>query len=249
MLEDQNSGIRQRTLTQGVVRELREQLLSGKIKGGEPLKQEKIAREFGVSRIPVREALLQLGAEGLIVFKPHKGAVANEFSIEEANELFHLRALLEVDLLSSAFSELSKAVLRQAEEALVRYEYAIEKTTEVDTWSELNWTFHRILYEPAKLPRTMLIVRNLHTSTDRYQRVYLRSAGIGNALIEHRAILNLCLSRKKAAALKSLEDHILSVHGSVREILGAKGEVKLALTAEDSPAPKISRRGRGGRSG
>jgi DNA-binding GntR family transcriptional regulator len=223
MLENENPAIGQRTLTQGLVRELREQLLSGKIKGGEPLKQEKIAREFGVSRIPVREALLQLGAEGLIVFKPHKGAVANELSIEEADELFHLRALLETDLLSCAFSNMTNADLGAAEQALVHYEQAIKRTTRVDAWSEMNWTFHRILYEPAKLPRTMTIVRNLHTSTDRYQRIYLRSGGIGNALTEHRAILNFCLAGKKNASLKSLKDHILSVHGSVRGILGAKG--------------------------
>src|SRR6202453_2394625 len=196
MRESESSAIGQRTLTQGLVRELREQLLSGRIKGGEALKQDKIAREFGVSRIPVREALLQLGAEGLIVFKPHKGAVANELSIEEADELFHLRALLEPDLLSCAFGKMTDAVLLAAEQALVHYEQAIVRTTSIDGWSEMNWTFHRILYEPAKLPRTMTIVRNLHTSTDRYQRIYLRSGGIGNALTEHRAILNRSEERR-----------------------------------------------------
>jgi DNA-binding GntR family transcriptional regulator len=214
----------QRTLTEGLLKQLREQLLSGKIKGGEALKQEKIAREFGVSRIPVREALLQLGAEGLIVFKPHKGAVANMLSIEEADELFLLRALLETNLLSHAFAKINNSVMKEADAALVRYERAIQGTTSAEAWSEMNWQFHRILFEPARMPRTMAIVRALHTSTDRYQRVYLQTGGVEYALTEHRLILDLCQARKKSAALKALESHILSVHGRIREILQLPAE-------------------------
>ena len=72
---------RHKTITAAVAEELREQIISGKIKGGEPLRQELLAEEFGCSLIPVREALLNLKGEGLVEFISRKGAIAKEISI------------------------------------------------------------------------------------------------------------------------------------------------------------------------
>jgi DNA-binding GntR family transcriptional regulator len=219
MLERKESVLPQKTVTEGIVREMRERLLSGQIKGGEPLRQEQLANEFGVSRIPIREALLQLGAEGLVVFTPHKGAVATRLSIEEADELFHLRALLETDVFSHAFSKLTSTHLDAAEKALARYDRAIEAGTDADLWGKMNWEFHEILFEPAQLPRTVAIIKNLHTSTDRYQRFFLLTGGVVHAETEHRLILTLCRAGDEAGAMTAMRDHILSVHKRVRHFL------------------------------
>src|SRR6185437_16206705 len=86
------------TLAGATLQAIRERILSGAYAEGDPLRQDAIAAELGVSRIPVREALRQLEAEGLVTFSPHRGAVVSTFSIGEIEELFELRAQIEADL-------------------------------------------------------------------------------------------------------------------------------------------------------
>ena len=80
--------ITRKTVTSSVVDVLREKIISHEIEAGTPLRQNALADELNVSRIPVREALLQLEAEGLVEFAPHRGAVATRISVDEVNELF-----------------------------------------------------------------------------------------------------------------------------------------------------------------
>jgi DNA-binding GntR family transcriptional regulator len=212
MLKRDTNSLPQKTVVQGLVREIRERLLSGEIKGGDPLKQDQLAKQFGVSRIPVREALLQLDAEGLVRFFPHRGAVAAELSFEEANELFDLRVLLETAVLGKAIDRLTQQDLDRAAVAERRYAEAIERGTDIDSWGDLNWEFHRILYEPAEQPRTLAIIKNLHVSTARYQRLQLRLiGGVPRAEAEHRIILDACRRGKRGDAISALRSHILSV--------------------------------------
>ena len=83
-----------RTLASAVADRLREQILSSAYPAGTQLRQDALAASFGVSRIPVREALFQLEAEGLLQMVPHKGAVVTELSPEEVNDIFDLRVML-----------------------------------------------------------------------------------------------------------------------------------------------------------
>jgi DNA-binding GntR family transcriptional regulator len=145
--------------------------------------------------------------------------MATRLSIEEADELFHLRALLETDVFSQAFGKLTAKHLDAAEKALARYDRAIETGTDADSWGKMNWAFHEILFEPAQLPRTVAIIKNHHSSTDRYQRVFLLTGGVVHAEEEHRLILSLCRAGDEVAASAAMRDHILSVHARVRQYL------------------------------
>ena len=91
--------IQRQTLAGMTLEAIRERILSGAYPEGEPLRQDAIAEELGVSRIPIREALRQLEAEGLVVFNPHRGAVVSTLSLGEIEELFDLRAEIELMLL------------------------------------------------------------------------------------------------------------------------------------------------------
>ena len=94
--------IHRQSLPEALAASLQERILNGEFKDGEPLIQEAIAEEYEVSRMPVREALRQLEASGLIVLKTHKGAVVTSIPTEQIGELFDLRALLECDILGRA---------------------------------------------------------------------------------------------------------------------------------------------------
>jgi len=93
--------IERQTVAAATTRALREKILSGEIGEGEQLRQDALAAEYGVSRIPLREALRQLEAEGLVSFYPHRGAVVSTLSLAEIEELFEIRALIEPDVLRS----------------------------------------------------------------------------------------------------------------------------------------------------
>src|SRR5262245_50899657 len=97
-----------RTIADQVAELIRQRILSGQLKGGQPIRQEHLAAELGVSRIPLREALKQLAAEGFVTIASHKGAVVAELSIAEVEELFDIRLRLETWLLQLAIPALSE---------------------------------------------------------------------------------------------------------------------------------------------
>jgi DNA-binding GntR family transcriptional regulator len=199
---------------------LRKKILNGEIKAGEPLRQDAIAKSFNVSRIPVREALLQLEAQGLVNFIPHKGAVATELSVSDIGELFELRALIEGEILFQAIDNMTEETLVQAGEILAIYDHALETGTRVENWSELNYEFHSTLYGPANKPLTMEIIEGLNTNSDRYIRLQLLlTDGILKAEDEHRQLLNLCRGRDKHAAVVLLRKHILEAGEAIKQVL------------------------------
>src|SRR5262250_2703147 len=110
--------IRRQTLTSMTVDAIRERILRGRYPEGEPLRQDAIGSELGVSRIPVREALRQLEAEGLVTFSPHRGAVVTALSLDEIDELFELRADIECDLLRRAIPRMTNEQFDRAIEVL-----------------------------------------------------------------------------------------------------------------------------------
>src|SRR6478609_3394059 len=120
------------------VEALRERILRGDYIEGEPLRQDALADELGVSRIPIREALRQLETEGLVTFNPHRGAIVSSLSLAEIEEVFELRATIEPDLLRRAMPHLTTYQLDQADEVLDRYAVAL-RTGDVSQWGELNW--------------------------------------------------------------------------------------------------------------
>ena len=99
---------------------IRDGILHGIYTEGEPLRQDALAAELGVSRIPIREALRQLEAEGLVTFSPHRGAIVSILSLAEIEEVFDIRANLEPDLLRRAIPRLTTYQLDQADEILDR---------------------------------------------------------------------------------------------------------------------------------
>jgi DNA-binding GntR family transcriptional regulator len=184
---------------------LRDDILRGKLHGGQPLRQDEIAAQFGVSKIPVREALVQLKAEGLVNLYPNRGAFVSEVSAAEADEVYIMRIALEKAILRRAIPDLTVAHFKRADEILA----AIDNESNIAKWGELNWEFHATLYSPAELPRLMETLRTLHTSIARYLVLYL--AGMDyqkKSQREHRALLQACRAGDVEKAEVILEEHL-----------------------------------------
>lgn len=208
-----------RTLTDAAVDALRTRLLAGEWAAGTPLRQEALAAELGVSRIPLREALRQLEAEGLVALVPHRGAVVSPLPLDEAAELFQLRALIESDLARRAVPHLTAADDVAMRAHAVAFEQAVI-TGNVAAWGEANRRFHFALYTPANRPRTLETVGRLHAQSDRFLRLQLTlSRGTSRAVREHRAIAAAARARDTARVTKLVRDHILAAGRALTESL------------------------------
>src|SRR3984893_15925100 len=115
------SAIPRQSLTSAVADKLRDQIIRGEIVEGAQLRQDVIAGQYRVSRIPVREALRQLDAEGLITIVPNRGAVVPQLSPNDIEELFAIRALLEPEVLKHSIPHLTKSDFSEAETLLNKY--------------------------------------------------------------------------------------------------------------------------------
>lgn len=212
-----------KTRTQLVVEAIREKILGGEIEAGEPLRQAALAEELNVSRIPVREALMQLEAEGLVNFEAHKGATASEISSAQVCEVFELRALLEAELLFHSITRLTEEDIKEAEECLTKLENAMAAGDAMAATGELNTLFHNKLYCRADRPQTAEIVASLNQSCSRYVRMHiLLAGGIDTAPNEHRELLDLAKTKDTNKACKALKKHILSAKDDIKALLEKK---------------------------
>jgi len=184
---------------------LRNAIMQGQFKANQPLRQDHIAQELGVSKIPLREALVQLKAEGLVSFMPNRGAVVSELSANEVDEIFTMRIALETKALERAIPNLSSADLIRTKSVLE----ILEKEKDRTQWSELNWEFHATLYQASQMPRLLNTIETLHNNVTRYLIIYLdRLSAQDISQKEHLAIFNACKRGNIDAATKQLTTHL-----------------------------------------
>lgn len=214
------SGIQRQSLTSAVADRLREEIIRGTIPEGAQLRQDAIAMQYQVSRIPVREALRQLDAEGLITIVPNRGAIVPALSPTDIEELFTIRALLEPEILRHSIPRLTEDEFAEADVVLRRYESELQNEDHLFSWGRLNWQFHSILYSRAERPHSMAIIRNVNNSGERYTRLQLYlTHGIQRANEEHHQILALCRKRDISSACKLLREHIEHAGQSLKQAL------------------------------
>ena len=212
-------GIKRLSIPEAVAESLQQRILSGEFKEGDALVQEALAQEYKVSRMPIREALRQLEATGLVAMHMHKGAVVTSVPLDQIGELFDLRVLLECDLLTHALPRMTRAHLTAARELLLQLEAAYQNR-EVSLWGELNWQFHRSLYVAADRVQTLGLVQTVNIQTDRYIRLQLLlTQAIEGAEAEHRELLRLCEARDVKAAVAFLRTHIRDAGANLLQVL------------------------------
>jgi len=192
------------TISIQVAQELRRRILAGHYPQGVKLQQEQIAAELGVSRSPVREALGQLEAEGLVVLTPQKGAQVSPISRAEIAELFELRLLVEPHLIALAIPEMTDADLNKATSIISEM-----ADISLDGWGDANWRLHETLYAPAGRPGMLKLLRRTHETIGRYIRMQVMATnGRADAHREHKLILDACRKRDVAKAVGLLRKHI-----------------------------------------
>ncbi|HEY8313517.1 MAG TPA: GntR family transcriptional regulator [Candidatus Baltobacteraceae bacterium] len=201
----------------GIIAErIRQAIVRGQLRAGQPLRQAEIAERFGVSRIPVREALSQLEGEGWVSSIPHRGVVVTDLSAEDVRDLCDIRIDLETRALRLAVPQLDEDTLRRAEGILDE----IDAEPTIDAWADYNLTFHCTLYEAANRPRLLTLIKNMHRLTSRYLLVHVAILNYRDrGQREHRAILSACRERDVKKADRLLRRHITDVADLLEDYL------------------------------
>ena len=166
------SGARERLegepLSQVATRYLRDAILEGRLRAGERIRQEAIARQLGTSRIPVREALRQLENEGLINLVPRSGARVARLDFEESAELYRIREEIEPLAIAESAPKLADAQIAQLRELML----LIERSDDPAVWLLLDRRFHLASYAAAPMPRLLKMIESFWNTTQQYRRVY-----------------------------------------------------------------------------
>ncbi|WP_441240690.1 GntR family transcriptional regulator [Tardiphaga sp. 768_D3_N2_1] len=212
--------LKHRTLSAMITDQLRQAILDGTHPAGSQLRQDALGEAYGVSRIPVREALFQLEAEGLVKIVPQKGAIVSELSLDEINDVFDLRVILEPRMLAQSAPHFVDDDFAVLDDIQRRFEKAIAAGN-ISEWGQLNADFHMAMYVRARQPRTQTIVMALLQTSDRYTRMQLSTTtAMGIAEKEHAELIALCRNRQIDDACRFLERHIESVRADLLRVIG-----------------------------
>ncbi|GAA2848101.1 GntR family transcriptional regulator [Nonomuraea rubra] len=195
------------TAQQFVLGELRRAITTGRLRPGTPIRQDALAEELQVSRVPLREALKTLEGEGLVTYKPHKGYCVAMLSLDDLREVYRIRELLEEEAVRAAVARLTDDDLRRIEAAQEEVERAAA-AGDVAAMATANRTFHMTLFECAAMPRLARLIRTLWDTTDAYRSMYYGDAGNRERVVkEHRAALDALRRRSADEAVTTLNVH------------------------------------------
>jgi DNA-binding GntR family transcriptional regulator len=209
------------TTASALAQRLREAIDAGHWHPGELLRQEQIAAEYGVSRIPVREALAKLQSEGLLEVAHYRGARVSRPRVKEIDELFDLRLLVEGDLLARALRQHEQRSLRE----LTRRQDALEDVDDRLGWIAGDIAFHEALYGPAERPRSLALFRQLRAPIDRFS---VQALGPGTRkqgwADEHRQLIAAVAAGDAEVARTILEEHLQATRAVVLAACSEQGE-------------------------
>jgi DNA-binding GntR family transcriptional regulator len=186
---------------------LRTAILRGDILPGDRIRQEDVAERFGTSRLPVREALRMLEAEGLTEHEQNKGARVPRLSRHEVDVMYQMRERLEPLALTESIPHLDAVVLERLEQVQRR----IEGNRDVEAFLELDREFHLLTYTGCRVEQVMSIVTRLWNSTQHYRRAFVNLSGAGRWWVinaEHRLLLDAIERGDKPDAERHLAGHI-----------------------------------------
>jgi DNA-binding GntR family transcriptional regulator len=187
-----------------IAESLRDDIQSGRLAAGAALHQHELADRFGVSRIPVREALRQLETDGTIRYVPSRGAVVSEYTPDEVAERFEIRGQIEPLALRLAMPHLTPELVRAAERELI----AMRDETDPARWGKHHRAFHHVLYEAARRPRLLAIIESLYMSVTTLLGPGTFAAAMRAHDAEHAAILDACRAGDAKAGERALRAHL-----------------------------------------
>jgi len=207
-----------RTMQEIAYDAIRDGILAGRHAPGQRLIADELAKEFGVSRMPVREALRRLEVVGLVTITPHRGAVVSELSECECIEIYHVRAALDGLATRLAAPHLSEDDHARLTALLAEMEAGVE-AKDLQRVLHVNREFHTLIWIAARAPRLRDLLENLYDASQRFRNISVLIPGrLDQITHEHRLIAEALARGDAAAAERYANEHH---EGTARRLLAA----------------------------
>lgn len=209
--------ISNRTKKEQVVEGIREAVLSGELQPGEKLEQDKLAERYSVSPTPVREALRQLEAEGILDYNPHRGVRVAEVNLRDVREIYLIRGTLESLATRLAVSYLNGGHIQRLEALLDEMEIVIVQGR-LKELRKLNYEFHMLIYHAPEMPQLLHLIRNLWTKFP-WDTLNVIPGRALMSVQEHRKLIQAIKEGNARLAAQLMQEHIESGAATLAEYL------------------------------
>ena len=196
---------------------IKEDILNNQLQRGVPIRQAALSDRYGVSRIPIRDALQSLKSDGWLVMHGKAGVMIPDLNWQEAEDLYLMRAELECLLFDMAFDHIGNTEINEAKKALEELD---KENLTLVVKGELNWLFHNALYKAANRPTLHRVVESLNKQAVRYLGFQYGPLGYRDtSQLQHEQLLSLIDIQDKKAALIYLRQHIVTAGRLLTEYL------------------------------
>ena len=207
-----------------IVDHLRREIIRGQLLPGERLNQSELGRRFGVSRMPVRDALHALHAEGLVTLHPRHGARVMAIDLVRCRNVYQIREVVEGWAIEQAVPRMQRRHLQRIQKLGERLS-AAKRVDDVSEWLEIDRQFHLATYEPLDNPELMQIVVELWNATQQLRRAYCMLPGaLEKAYAYHAELLGAIADRDAQRAGELERAHIRETLRSVAAHLDAESK-------------------------
>jgi DNA-binding GntR family transcriptional regulator len=204
-------GVQHRQLKDAVYLQLRQEIVASELPPGWVLREAELAARFGVSKTPLREALVRLEKDGFVQIAPYRSAVVAGYSREDLREIYELRELLEGLCAREAAASIATDDLA-ALTRVVRDSAAALEAEDSERLATLLDEFDIVLYAQSKNGRISAILNNIRDHVTRIGRLTVAIPGrMETSVREHQAIYDAVVQRDSARAETLMRQHILSV--------------------------------------
>ncbi|PWC32714.1 GntR family transcriptional regulator [Azospirillum sp. TSO35-2] len=221
------------TVASTIYRDLRSEIVSLKRKPGEPIAEKQIAEAYGVSRTPVREAVLKLADEGLIEIFPQSGTFVSRIPLDALPEAFAIRKALEEATVRYAAERATRSQIAMLR-ANLELQREMQETANYQGFHQADETFHALVAEIAGYPGFWTLIQQTKVQIDRYRLLTLPVRGrIAEVIAEHTAIVEALAANDAVAAIMALDAHLDDLQISVDDV---RASYPRYFTAPGDPA-------------
>ena len=192
---------------QAVVDGIRDMIVNGDLKAGEWLRQDELAETFGVSTMPIREALRQLQAEGLVTFQPRRGALVATLSVSEYEEIYRIREELEILACGWAAEDFDRIPIDELRRLLAEIEQAEAHPEDLYPRLQLVREFFFTIFGASEKEHLLRILSSLWDLSQQYRRYFSSVPEIvPQRLDNYRSVLKACEARDQAGLVKAIRN-------------------------------------------
>jgi DNA-binding GntR family transcriptional regulator len=196
---------------------IKNQILSHGMSAGDKINIDKLARDLGVSNIPIRESLFRLASEGLVTIVPFKGMFVAEMNIKDIDEIFEIRQSLEELSIRKAANRVPKELLQQLLQETNVQEDMNGEIGKEDAISRMNEGLHGTILKFTKNDNLRQMVTSLIERIHRYLNLHHYPIQINAEKLEHEAIIRALLDENTEKAIQAMRLHLQNAHQRLRE--------------------------------